>query len=133
MEKPKKYPNGKHPNSLKNLKPQRSDEPSHGPKGRTKKEATFSDLAREKAAQVCLRWDANGRTWAQYLVDKWFEHAVDNPIYFKELLDRTDGKVTQPIVGNVSGEITIDYRDKLLDAISRHSARGGEEENTKST
>jgi len=125
----KKYPSGKHPNSLANL--HKFEKGNPGGPGRSPKEATFSDLARDKAGQPCTRKDANGRTWAQYLVDKWFEHAINNPIYFKELLDRTEGKVIQPITGDISAEVSIDYRDKLLGAISRHSARSGEEEDTK--
>jgi len=93
--------------SVDNLKPRKKGDPCIHRQGRPRKEVTFSDLARKKAGEICDRKDARGRTWAQYLVDKWFEHSVDSPHYFKELLDRTDGKVLQPVDANIRGDVNF--------------------------
>ena len=128
----KQYAPGKHPNSIKNLKPCKKGE-THNPKGRPTNRLCLTSIAREKLGQPCPH--VKGKTWAEYLVDQWLEKAVNNTVYFCELIERLEGKVTQPIGGEDGKpiEVSIDYKDKLLNAISRHADRSGEGEDTKET
>jgi hypothetical protein len=99
-----KYPIGRHPNSLKNLKKGWKPGQSGNPKGRPRNIKYITELAREKLGESCP-YDPE-KTWAEYLVDRWFGQAVENAGYFKELMDRLEGKVTQPISGELKGNVT---------------------------
>ena len=104
-----KYAPGQHPNSRKNLKPIQKGE-TRNPNGRPRNELSLTNCARQKLSEPCPY--AAGKTWLEYLVDRWLAHAVDNPAYFKELMERLEGKVVQPIGGEngqpVKVEIIVD-------------------------
>jgi len=105
MDDKAKYPPHRHPNSLANLhghqwKPGQSG----NPRGRPKGTRYITELAREKLGKPCPH--APEKTWAEYLVDRWLGQAVENAGYFKELMDRLEGKVTQPISGELKGDVT---------------------------
>lgn len=126
-EEIKKYPNGKHPNSLANLRPQVKGGVARNPHGRPKNRLCLTAIAREKLGEKRPD-DPKGRTQGEYLVDQWIEKAAENPVYFRELLERMEGKVTQPISGEDGKpiEVLIDYKDKIISAISRHASASGE-------
>lgn len=101
---------GIHPNSLANLEKRKKfqkGQPSANPKGRPCNELSLTNIAREKLQEPCP-YDPEGRTWAKYLVDRWFGQCGENVTYFRELIDRLEGKVTQPIGGE--GGQAIDIR-----------------------
>lgn len=70
------------------------------------------------------------KTYAQFIADQWVERSLTSPHYLEELLARMEGKVTQPIGGEGGKpiKVSIDYKGKIISAISRHAARGGESE-----
>jgi len=118
-----------HPNSLANL--EKGKQFQKGNKlspGRPRNELSLTNLAREKLDEVCL-YDPEGRTWKEYLVDRWLAHALDNVTYFRELTERLEGKILQPIGGEDGKpiKVEIDYKQKIISAISRHAARAGED------
>jgi len=82
-----------HPNSLANLQPNRQ--------GRPKRELCLTDIARDKLNEPCP-YDPQKRPWKIYLVERWFGHAAENAQYFRELLERLEGKIMQPL-GNEDG------------------------------
>lgn len=131
MEVKEKHTQGKHPNSLANLKPMRKGDPSRNPKGRPKRGLCISEALR---AILESKDPKDGKLIADKVAEVIVSGALKGDARMIEvLLDRTEGKVAQPISGAISAEVNVDYRGKLLDAISRHSARGGEEEGTQPT
>ena len=80
--------------------------------GRPRNELSLTNLAREKLGEPCPY--APDKTWAQYLVDRWLGQAVENVTYFRELIERIEGKVLQPI-GGQDGE-PIKYEISVKDA-----------------
>ncbi len=107
-EKPRPKPGkGHHPNSLANLRP--FEKGNHAnPAGRPKKDCSLTSLLKEKIDQL-RPGDAKGRTWRQALVDSWLEDAMKSPVLFKELLDRLEGKVAQPVIGDPEKPMRIIY------------------------
>jgi hypothetical protein len=100
----KKYAPGKNPNSLKNLeKGQWRPGQSGNPEGRPKGIRYISEIARAKLEEQCPY--APDKTWAEYLVDRWLGQAVENAAYFKELMDRLEGKVVQLIEGQIVNDV----------------------------
>ena len=91
------------PNSLKNLKPCKKGE-THNPKGGPRREASLTRIARGMLPKVCP-YDSKGRTWGEYLAERWMAESISNASYFKELMDRLEGKVTQPIA--TDGEVIL--------------------------
>ena len=89
-----------HPNSLANLRPPQPGE-NRNPFGRPPIDVSLTSLLKIELEKVPPTKDKNGkpntRTWRELLVQAWLIGAVKNPILLKEILDRTDGKVSQPI------------------------------------
>ena len=128
MEEVKKYPHGTHPNSVANLKPMRKGEPSRNPKGRPKRGLCISEALRKILESKDPK---DGELIADKVARKIVDEVLKGNVQMTQiLLDRTEGKVELPISGTIGAEVDIDYRGKLLDAISRQSARGGEGEDT---
>lgn len=94
---------GNNPNSRKNLKEIKPGE-VRNPKGRARNELCFTSIAREMLPEICP-YDPQGRTWAKYLVERWMAQSVKNPAYFHELIDRLEGKVVQPIEGQITADV----------------------------
>jgi len=98
-----KYPVGKHPNTLANLAKGRGEGKgftpgqSGNPAGRPPGIKYVSEALREQLA--------NDPTLVDKLAKKLIERAEQNSNDLNLLLDRTEGKVTQPIGG--TGEITL--------------------------
>jgi hypothetical protein len=90
--------------SLANLRPQVKGGVARNPHGRPKNRLCLTAIAREKLGEKRPD-DPKGRTQGEYLVDQWIEKAAENPVYFRELLERMEGKVTQPISGEGGGAV----------------------------
>lgn len=104
-----KYKKGKNPNSLKNLKPIEKGE-ARNPNGRPSNRLCLTHIAREKLEQVCP-YDSEGRTWKEYLVERWLASSLENVTYFRELIDRLEGKVVQTIGGEGVVTLRVIYDD----------------------
>jgi hypothetical protein len=99
------YKRGEHPNSLKNLEKGKFKKGEiSNPRGRPPNELSLTNLTRETLDQVCP-YDTKGRTWKEYLVDRWLALSAENPSYFRELVERLEGKVTQPIEAGIDTDI----------------------------
>jgi hypothetical protein len=86
------YKRGKHPNSLKNLeKGQFKKGEVSNPRGRPPKELCITSILRQQLGEPCPY--APGKTWAEWLARRALELAGENPTYYRELLDRVEGKV----------------------------------------
>lgn len=79
---------------------------SGNPNGRPKKVISLTSEMKAQLTEVCP-YDPKGRTWLQYLVDRWLAQASDNATYFREVIERLEGKVTQPIGGKNGEPVTI--------------------------
>jgi len=72
-----------------------------------------------------------GFTWAEAIAKRMLiESTRGNAKQCSEVLDRLEGKVAQPVTGEGGKpiEVNIDYRDKILNAISRYAIAGSEGE-----
>ena len=97
---------GLHSNSLKNLENGRKA--WHNPNGRPSKNISLTSLLKEELEKI-PQGEKRGRTWRQLLVLAWLTGAMKNPVLFKELLDRTEGKVMQEVGGAGGQPIRIIY------------------------
>lgn len=75
------------------------------PKGRPVLANCLTTRLREKLKDPCPY--APDKTWLEYLVDRWLAQSVENSGYFRELIERLEGKVVQPIGGEGGGPILI--------------------------
>ncbi len=95
---------GVHPNSLKNLELARKKGKgwqrgkSGNPNG-----YSLTGLVRDsldKVPTVKIDGKANTKTWMELIVQAWLVGAYKgNATYFKELMERVEGKVAQPLTG----------------------------------
>ena len=92
-----RHKRGMHPNSLANLKPFQKGGNAN-PKGRPPKDVSLTSLLKAELEKIPAG-EKQGRTWRQLLVLAWLTGAMKNPALLKELLERIEGKVTQPISG----------------------------------
>ena len=76
---------------------------SGNPKGRPPKELCLTSLAREELAKPCPF--APNKTWAEYLVERWLGQCVAHSGYFRELIERLEGKVIQPIEAGIDTKV----------------------------
>lgn len=104
---------------------------SGNPNGRPKKMISLTSEMKAQLNEVCP-YDAKGRTWLQYLVDRWLTQSVENATYFRELIERLEGKITQPIGGEggqpIKMEIVVrsENTKKLLEEIAKGVEPHGE-------
>lgn len=84
---------------------------SGNPKGRPKGIKYVSELLTERLNEVPDTVDgkSNTKTWRELVTDSIFQAILrgNHPGFLKELLDRTEGKVTQPIGGGEGREVKI--------------------------
>jgi len=76
------------------------------PNGRPKKDVSLISVLKEDIDKIPAG-ERQGRTWRQLLVLSWLTKAMKEWVYFKELLDRLDGKVIQPIGGEDGQPIEV--------------------------
>ncbi len=99
---------------------------SGNPKGRPKNGLCLTSIAKAKLGEKAPD-DPDGRTWAQLIVDQWLAQTLSNPSYFKELLERIEGKVPQALehTGAEGGPIMISDESLVakLEAIVRNAAK----------
>ncbi len=79
---------------------------SGNPNGPPKKETCLTSLLKEQINTI-PPGEKQGRTWRQLLVLAWLTGSMKNPVLLKELLDRVDGKVLQPIGGGDGQAIPV--------------------------
>ncbi len=87
-------------------------------RGRPKKIVSLTSEMKAQLDQVCP-YDAKGRTWLKYIVERWLSLSAENATYFRELIERIEGKITQPIGGDKEKPLTllvkvINQESKLL-------------------
>ena len=113
---------GMSPNSRKNLEKGgfKKGEVAN-PFGRPLKELCITDILREQLGTPCPY--APGKTWAEWLARRALELASKNPTYFRELLDRVEGRVAQPIQQDITGKIlsvtVVVESDQTKDMVER--------------
>jgi hypothetical protein len=78
---------------------------SGNPDGRPKKTISLTSEMKAQLTELCP-YDPT-KTWLQYLVTRWLGQAVDNAPYFRELIERLEGKVVQPVQAEVKGNVTF--------------------------
>ena len=74
------------------------------------KNISLTRIARDKLALPCP-YDKD-KTWAEYIVERWLSQAVENATYFRELMDRLEGKVLQPIGGDEDKPLYLNIQVK---------------------
>lgn len=99
---------GMHPNSLKNLRSRWPKGHSGNPKGRPKKGDSVTEAIREELERIPTieadGLDGRGRTFAQIIARKTVQLAAAGDDRARNaVLERTEGKVVQP-VGGEGGE-----------------------------
>jgi len=78
---------------------------SGNPNGRPKKMISLTSEMKAQLTEPCP-YDPT-KTWLQYLVTRWLGQAIDNAPYFRELIERLEGKVVQPVQAEVKGNVTF--------------------------
>lgn len=98
-----------HPNSLKNLQNGVTWKPgeSGNPQGQS-----LVVRFREQLKEVCP-FDSKGRRWFETLSEAAMRQALIQPVAMRELLDRLEGKVTQPISGDKDNSVLVGLLAKL--------------------
>ena len=95
-----------HPNSLANLEKGKFKKGQvANPKGRPPKELCITSILREQLGEPCPY--AEGKTWAEWIARRALELASENPAYFRELLERLEGKVVQPIESQITTDVVF--------------------------
>lgn len=102
---------GKAAPGLKNLKPWKKGQ-SGNPKGRPRKPVSITSGLKEQLSKVPdfpdRRGDPNTKTWRDLIVDAILRGCLKgNHPLTKELLDRLEGKVTQPIDATLKGDVNF--------------------------
>lgn len=82
---------GMNPNSRRNLEKGRLIRDKHA----AKKSLSITACVREKLLELCP-YDPT-KTWREYLAYQWLEQAVSSPSFFKELMERLEGRTVQPV------------------------------------
>lgn len=111
-----------HPNSLANLTPWKKGCPPPNPKGRPPKDCSLTSLLKEKIFDK-VPGDKEGRTWRQLLVERWLTKALTDAPFFKELMERLEGKTVQAIqiewkqeAARIAEELGLDAAEVLKEA-----------------
>jgi len=92
---------------------------SGNPNGKPHNEASITAKQREMLPLPCPY--APGKTWLEWLADRGMALAGENAGYYRELMDRLEGKVTQPVEGRIIGDVVFN--------IGKGYARNGNEDN----
>ena len=117
-DKPKKYPSGKHPNSLKNLIPVKPGE-VRNPKGRPVGLISFTKLFNKILAEETEA----GKTIADVIVARMIKQALEGN--FKQqnmIIERIDGKVPFRIAGVEGNDLFASTHDTIEKIFSNPKA-----------
>ena len=77
---------------------------SGNPKGRPPKDLTLTSIIKDLLEKPCPH--DSSKTWRYALAEQWLEQCYrGNPQLIKELIDRLEGKVVQPLGGEGGGPI----------------------------
>lgn len=79
---------------------------SGNPKGRPRNELSITVKQREMLPLLCP-YSKKDETWLEWLADRGLALAGENATYYKELMDRLEGKVVQPIGGQGGGPVIL--------------------------
>lgn len=93
---------GKHPNSLKNLEKGQRMAWSKGKSGNPNGHSLIGLVKKllQDVPEIMIGGKRNTKKWRELIVHAWLVGAYQgNATYFKELLERIEGKVAQPITG----------------------------------
>ena len=107
--KKRQYGPGKHPNSLANLRPLKKGDKSRNPNGRPTKEKSITEALRVLLKTGTLKnvKHTADETIVETLAKNWVKQSLEKAQYFEMMLDRIEGKETQPISGEGGGAILI--------------------------
>ena len=120
-----RFKRGRHPNSIANLKPFQKGR-TLNPHGRPPKDVSLTSLLKQEIEKI-PPGEKHNRNWRQLLVLAWLTGAMKNPVLFKELLDRLEGKVVQPVGGAAGGEpvkVEITVSSEIARTLTEEIARG---------
>ena len=95
-----------------NLKPARKGEPSRNPNGRPKKVECITTLLKEELEKhPIIDGEEAKQSWKQLIVAAWLRKALTHPVYFKELIERVEGRVIErvEVAGRGGGVFKIEY------------------------
>ena len=88
------------------------------PNGRPRKEVCLTSQLKQYLTEP-VPGDEQGRTGVELAAEAWFKAMLaGNPILFKEGLERLEGKVGQPIIGEGGGPIRLEI-EGLLEKLRR--------------
>ena len=97
------------PNSLANLRPLKKGDKSRNPNGRPTKEKSITEALRVLLKTGTLKnvKHTTDETIVETLAKNWIKEALKSARYFEMMLDRIEGKETQPISGEGGSAILI--------------------------
>ena len=75
-------------------------------KGRPPNELSITVKQRKMLPLPCP-YSKKGETWLEWLADRGLALAGENASYYKEFLDRLEGKVLQPFEGTIKSDVTF--------------------------
>ena len=107
---------GIHPNSLKNLEIAREKGFKKGKSGNPNGYSLTSIVKQllKDVPEIQIGGKRNTKTWRQLIAQAWLVGSYQgNATYFKELLERIEGKVALPITGG-QGEPLIPRSDRFV-------------------
>ncbi len=100
---------------------------SGNPKGHPGKNYSITLLVKAEIDKIPAN-EKQGRTWRQLLALAWLTGAMRNPVLFKELLDRLEGKVVQPIGGEngqpIKAEVNITVSSENSKTLTQEILKG---------
>jgi hypothetical protein len=114
------------PNSLKNLKPVQKGE-VRNPKGRPRKEYCLTSMIKSELDKI-PPGEKQGRTWMELIVLAILKSVLKgNPAVIKEVWERLEGKVSQPLEHNVEGSkpLKIEVVSKEAKELTQELIKGG--------
>ena len=90
------------------------------PAGRPSKKDCLTSLLRDEIEKICPT-NKQGKTWKELIVIATMAQAVKgNPAALREIWDRMDGKVTQPISSDSDQPINLVFTDADLYLKRKH-------------
>ena len=106
---------------IENLKPWKKGQ-SGNPKGRPPKHLCLTSKLWDTLHKECPDAKAKGEKWLDVIINQLLVHASrGNSGIVKEIFDRIEGKVTQPISnpdGSSIGEISDERAEKLVKSVA---------------